>query len=250
MILLLKNYNDKTGENTVKMYCGIVDTVGRIKKSVQEEFILTPAFKHLRMRLVRSGSIIPDETPLCDILARTTAAWNVDFVMESSDPSRLPIRIIRSDDSEFDDYSGYEDDNDSESYPKFDPEKSILTVQILDKAGNQEKLVTVQIVQSGYKKPFLGGYKILPQDIEYHHAAMQTEKIRKTGDSIDLGELVNRGSQTHPRFSKVMQTPQEISTQTQVPGIYISGRFDRILEPSGNYIDSIGKQKAPSIGTF
>ena len=167
------------------MYCGIVDTVGRIKKCVQEEYILTPAFKHLRMRLARSGSVIADEVPLCDILARTTAAWTVDFVMESSDPSRLPIRIIRPDDSEYDDYSG-EDQPDSEAYPKFDPETSILTVQILEK-GQPEKLIRVQIIESKYKKPFLGGYKILPQDIEYHHAAMQTDKIRKTGESIDIG---------------------------------------------------------------
>ena len=27
------------------------------------------------------------------ITARTTAAWNVDFVLESSDPGRLPITI-------------------------------------------------------------------------------------------------------------------------------------------------------------
>ena len=73
------------------MHCGIVDTVGLIKKAIQDEYLRSPVNKHLRMRLVRTGSIVPDETPLCDILARTTAAWNVDFLLESSDPSRLPI---------------------------------------------------------------------------------------------------------------------------------------------------------------
>ena len=87
----LQNYDEKTGENTVKMHCGIVDTVGLIKKAIQDEYLRSPVNKHLRMRLVRTGSIVPDETPLCDILARTTAAWNVDFLLESSDPSRLPI---------------------------------------------------------------------------------------------------------------------------------------------------------------
>ncbi len=42
---------------------------------------------------MRTGSLIPDETPLCDILARTTAAWTLDFVLESADHSRLPIQI-------------------------------------------------------------------------------------------------------------------------------------------------------------
>ncbi len=37
---------------------------------------------------------MPDETPLCDILARTTAAWTVDFVLESADSSRLPIQLV------------------------------------------------------------------------------------------------------------------------------------------------------------
>ena len=88
IFIFFQNYNDKTGENCVKMHCGIVDTVGCIKKVVQEEYLWTPGSKHLKMRLVRSGSLVPDDTPLCDILARTTATWNVDFIMESSDPIR------------------------------------------------------------------------------------------------------------------------------------------------------------------
>ena len=95
IFLLFQNYNDKTGENHVKMFCGIVDTVGRVKKVCQEAYLWAPNFKHLKMRLVRSGSFVTDDTPLCDILARTTAAWNVDFILESSDPIRLPIRIKR-----------------------------------------------------------------------------------------------------------------------------------------------------------
>ena len=79
------------------MHCGIVDTVGRIKKTIQDQYLWTPGAKHLRMRLVRSGSLVPDDTPLCDILARTTSAWNVDFILESADSSRLPIRIKRED---------------------------------------------------------------------------------------------------------------------------------------------------------
>ena len=63
-----QNYDDKTGENNVKMHCGVVDTVGLIKKAIQEEYLRTPIAKHLRMRMVRTGSIVPDETPLCDIL--------------------------------------------------------------------------------------------------------------------------------------------------------------------------------------
>ena len=94
------------------MHCGIVDTVGRIKKIVQEEYLWTPGSKHLKMRLVRSGSLVTDDTPLCDILARTTATWNVDFIMESSDPSRLPIRIRRGGEHGDEEEFMYEDNQD------------------------------------------------------------------------------------------------------------------------------------------
>ena len=52
------------------MHCGIVDTVGLVKKSIQEEYLRSPIAKHLKMKLVRTGSLIPDETPLCDILGK------------------------------------------------------------------------------------------------------------------------------------------------------------------------------------
>ena len=82
------------------------------------------------MRLVRSGSLVTDDTPLCDILARTTATWNVDFIMESSDPTRLPIRIRRGENGDEEEFI-YEDSQDiPEKYPIYDPEKGTLTVKI------------------------------------------------------------------------------------------------------------------------
>lgn len=129
-----QNYNDRTGENSVKMHCGVVDTVGRIKKIIYDEYLKCPQVKHLRLRLVRSGSLVPDETPLCDILARTTAAWNVDFILESSDPARLPIQIQKSTGlttADFDDGLFEDDviDQQDEKYPIFQPETGILTVK-------------------------------------------------------------------------------------------------------------------------
>ena len=41
------------------------------------------------------------------------------------------------------------------------------------------KVLTVEIVTHLRTKPFLGGYRSMPQDIEYHHAEVQTEKYRK-----------------------------------------------------------------------
>lgn len=116
------------------MHCGVVDTVGRIKKIIYEEYLRTPQVKHLRLRLARSGSLIPDETPLCDILARTTAAWNVDFILESSDPARLPIQIQKSTgftSADFEDGLIEDDslDTQDEKYPIYQPETGILTVK-------------------------------------------------------------------------------------------------------------------------
>ena len=113
------------------MFCGIVDTVGRIKKVCQDSYLWAPGFKHLKMRLVRSGSFVTDDTPLCDILARTTAAWNVDFIMESSDPIRLPIKIKRFGENGIEEDLDYEDSQDeAEEYPIYDPDKGTLIVKV------------------------------------------------------------------------------------------------------------------------
>lgn len=158
------------------MFCGIVDTVGRIKKLVQEDYLWTPGFKHLKMRLVRSGSLVPDETPLCDILARTTADWTVDFILESSDPGRLPIRVRRGDIEEDEDLP---EEELLENYPIYDSEKGILTVKIDKDLRGDSKILSVEIVTEKVVKPFLGGFRIMPEDIEFHHASIQTEKVRK-----------------------------------------------------------------------
>ncbi len=218
------------------MYCGIVDTVGRIKKTVQEDYLWTPSFKHLRMRLVRSGSLVSDETPLCDILARTTAAWNVDFIMESSDPARLPIRIRRAGDNEEDEYSNEEED--VVNYPLYDQEKAILTVKV-----DSGKLIAVQIITEDFKKPFLGGFRVMPDDLEYHHACIQTEKVRKRTWSQQLEEMISRGSQTQPNSCKFAQTSKDISTQTAVPGIHLSSKNDYVIAPK-SYRSSMDFRKS------
>ena len=37
----------------------------------------------------------------------------------------------------------------------------------------------MEIVSDKQKKPFLGGFRVMPDDLEYHHAGMQTERVRK-----------------------------------------------------------------------
>jgi hypothetical protein len=37
----------------------------------------------------------------------------------------------------------------------------------------------------------------------------------------------------------MLQTPASVSTQTAVPGYYISSRFDRIVEPTATYRSAI-----------
>ena len=88
----------------------------------------------------------------------------------------------------------------------------------------------------------------MPEDLVYHHAEMQTEKIRKRSWSKQFEgnialeflvyqipnmyvfliylELVNRGVQTQPTFSKYAQTCRDVSTQTAVPGVHLSTKND------------------------
>ena len=40
-------------------------------------------------------------------------------------------------------------------------------------------ILIVEITSEKRPKPFLGGFRVMPDDIEYHHAGMQTEKVRK-----------------------------------------------------------------------
>lgn len=108
------------------------------------------------------------------------------------------------------------------------------------------------MIKDGAKKPFLGGYRILPYNREYHHAETQTVFQKRTwsekyeGETFALifllrltnwlfSDCFSRGSQTFPKTSKMMQTSKEISTQTPTPGIHISSKNDKIIVPSSKY---------------
>ena len=58
-------------------------------------------------------------------------------------------------------------------YPSYDPESKILSVQVANEKG-ESKVVTIKMIHDTAEKPFLGGFKIMPQDVEYHHAQTQT----------------------------------------------------------------------------
>ena len=46
-------------------------------------------------------------------------------------------------------------------------------------------------------------------------------------------ELVSRGCQTQPQFSKYAQTSRNASTQTAVPGVYLSTKNDYVMIGTG-----------------
>jgi hypothetical protein len=97
---------------------------------------------------MRSGSLLPDDTPLCDILARTTAAWNVDFILESADPSRLPIQLRtpklgRQAGGHHDEAEAEEEFQPEDGNPDLDSESGILTVRVKDGT----KLYTYVVIQ-------------------------------------------------------------------------------------------------------
>ena len=61
----------------------------------------------------------------------------------------------------------------------YDPETKILTVQTFNRA-NEMKILKIQLVHDPTPKPWLGGFKIMPHDIEYHHAQTQTILLTRT----------------------------------------------------------------------
>ena len=58
-----------------------------------------------------------------------------------------------------------------------------------DDGGSE--LLAVHIETDSFEKPFLGGFRILPEDIEYHHACVQTDKVRIKKDSR-TGEYIGK----------------------------------------------------------
>ena len=64
-------------------------------------------------------------------------------------------------------------------YPIYNPETKILTVQTFNRA-NEMKILKIQLVHDPTPKPWLGGFKIMPHDIEYHHAQTQTILLTRT----------------------------------------------------------------------
>ena len=51
----------------------------------------------------------------------------------------------------------------------------------------------MEIVSDKRPMPFLGGYKVMPEDLVYHHAEMQTEKIRKRSWSKQFEGIIALG---------------------------------------------------------
>ena len=52
-------------------------------------------------------------------------------------------------------------------------------IEISVSDNGEISILTVEIVSDKQTKPFLGGFRVMPDDLEYHHAGMQTERVRK-----------------------------------------------------------------------
>ena len=75
-------------------------------------------------------------------------------------------------------------------YPSYDPESKILSIQITNEKG-ESKVVTIKMIHDTSEKPFLGGHKIMPQDIEYHHAQTQTLFLTRTWSEKFKGTIIS-----------------------------------------------------------
>jgi hypothetical protein len=147
--------------------------------------------------------------------------------------------------TEFHDDSGVvrsytEVQNNSEHNTTLDPDMPqdrILQLEMYYGESLPSKFVTLEIVNAFVRKPFLGGYRHKLSQVEYHHAATQTDKpLKERNHAVRM----HRETQTKKFKSRSQQTDREQGTQMEKPGISLDDQFDRIVElpPLGTYFDS------------
>lgn len=103
----------------------------------------------------------------------------------------------------------------------------VITVRV-DLGNSQFKEVVVEIVRTGLKKPFLGGYKHKKLGLEFLNAATQTKKPVKPDNGI---QKFCRDTQTIVSHHAKLQTHNDMSTQMTKPGIFVSNVQDKLLQP-------------------
>ena len=89
-----------------------------------------------------------------------------------------------------------------------------------------------------YNKPFIGGYNNKKTNIQYHHAYIQHPKPKRE-ELYNLDNIYQRETQTVKTINIQQQTNKTISTETNTNNYIQNKKNDKIIKPSGQYIDSI-----------
>ncbi|XP_005402382.1 PREDICTED: IQ and ubiquitin-like domain-containing protein [Chinchilla lanigera] len=108
----------------------------------------------------------------------------------------------------------------------------IITV-IIQTGIDQFQEVAVEIVQSDFHKPFLGGFRHKVTGIEYHNAGTQTVP-KKIPEKFNV---FCRDTQTVLQRKKIQQTTNTTSTQMTKIGVYVSNMTDKLVTP-GKYFSA------------
>jgi IQ and ubiquitin-like domain-containing protein len=103
----------------------------------------------------------------------------------------------------------------------------VITVRV-DLDQNQYKEVVVEIERSNIRKPYLGGFRHKQTGQQFFNAASQTRKPPRPDNGI---EKFCRDTQTVVSHHLKMQTYNDMATQMTKPGVFVSTKFDKLLEP-------------------
>lgn len=108
------------------------------------------------------------------------------------------------------------------------------TIVKKDEKGNitDQWVEVVKIIRINKKKPFIGGYKNVNNNVEYWNAFAQTDQ-KKTNHKL----CYTRETQTYEWISKSTKVKREVGSQMEKEGLFIDTRTDKLMRPS-NYFDS------------
>ncbi|XP_020709549.2 IQ and ubiquitin-like domain-containing protein [Athalia rosae] len=98
-------------------------------------------------------------------------------------------------------------------------------------------VIVVEIEDRSIRKPFLGGWRDVRNQTEYHNAATQT---RPRDPRVPWDSLITRDTQTTVLVDRVTEIPHEKASQTFENGIYVPSASDKYLSP-GKFESKIRK---------
>lgn len=112
-------------------------------------------------------------------------------------------------------------------------------IQVIVDMGDAKKTISVEIVDSSPKKPFLGGFRHKVTKTEYLNASCQTFPKKVVASKV---KKFNRDTQTVQIKNCGQQTFNNTSTQMTKPGCYISDVQDVVRIP-GKYVTAEEREK-------